>query len=221
MKRTRKSTSKWLPMMILGAALLLIPSHADAQKRTVRGKSKTTVRQLPNPPSVPTPLNVRERHIKDLLYFPYGCLPSTVDNKDKAMDALTEAFGTYEAINNLYIGLHISQEYDFTYRDASIGVVYVDWYDNRHWYNFYLNTKAEADQLYNQLVKDIKNVGIPLTNDRVYGGMSNRRNPISIFKWVYVSPPTLIKEADTSNIHGEDAVGLYTVELGVYKRAAR
>ena len=72
-----------------------------------------------------------------------------------------------------------------------------------------------------ELVKDIKNVGIPLTNDRVYGGMSNRRNPISIFKWVYVSPPTLIKEADTSNIHGEDAVGLYTVELGVYKRAAR
>ena len=60
--------------------------------------------------------------------------------------------------------------------------------------------------------------GIPLTKDKVYGGMSNRRKPVSIFKWVYVDPPVKVKEASSANIETADVVGMYKVELGVYKK---
>ena len=68
------------------------------------------------------------------------------------------------------------------------------------------------------MVKDIQSAGIPLTKDNVYGGMSNRKKPISIFKWVSVEPPVKIKEASPSNIETADVVGMYKVELAVYKR---
>ena len=68
------------------------------------------------------------------------------------------------------------------------------------------------------MVKDIQNVGIPLTKDKIYGGMSNRKKPVSVFKWVYVFPPVKVKKPGPSNIEPEEAVGKYKVELGVYKR---
>ena len=68
------------------------------------------------------------------------------------------------------------------------------------------------------MVKDIQNAGIPLTKDKIYGGMSNRKRPISIFKWVYVATPVRVKAADSTNIESADVVGMYKVELGVYKR---
>ena len=64
----------------------------------------------------------------------------------------------------------------------------------------------------------MQGAGIPLTKDTVYGGMSNRKKPVSIFKWVYVATPVRVKEASTSNIEAADVVGMYKVELGVYKR---
>jgi hypothetical protein len=70
-------------------------------------------------------------------------------------------------------------------------------------------------------VKDIQNAGIPLTKDKVYGGMSNRKRPVSIFKWVYVSTPVKVKEPGSTNIEPEDCVGMYNVELGVYKRKVK
>ena len=76
----------------------------------------------------------------------------------------------------------------------------------------------EAGKFYNSLVKDIQCAGIALTQDKIYGGMSNRKRPVSIFKWVYVSPPVKVKEASPSNIETEDMVGMYKVEFGVYKR---
>ncbi len=68
------------------------------------------------------------------------------------------------------------------------------------------------------MVKDIQSAGIPLTKDKIYGGMSNRKKPVSIFKWVYVVPSVKVKEAGPSNIETEDVVGMYKVEFGVYKR---
>jgi hypothetical protein len=83
---------------------------------------------------------------------------------------------------------------------------------------FFFSSKNEADQFYNNMVKDIQNVGIPLTKDNIYGGMSNRKKPVSVFKWVYVFPPVKVKKPSPSNIEPEEAVGKYKVELGVYKR---
>jgi hypothetical protein len=68
------------------------------------------------------------------------------------------------------------------------------------------------------VVKDIQSAGIPLTKDNIYGGMSNRKKPISVFKWVYVNLPVKVKEVCPVNIETADVVGMYKVELGVYKR---
>ena len=48
--------------------------------------------------------------------------------------------------------------------------------------------------------------------------MSNRKKPVSIFKWVYVATPVKVKEVGPSNIETAEVVGMYKVELGVYKR---
>ena len=124
-------------------------------------------------------------------------------------------------MDNIYPGLHASGAFDFTYRDVTIGLCFYDWSDDRTWYDFFFKTKKEADQFYDHMVKDIQSVGIPLTKDNIYGGMSNRKKPISIFKWVSVQPPVKIKEASSVNIETEDVVGMYEVELGVYKRKQR
>ena len=97
--------------------------------------------------------------------------------------------------------------------------MYIDWLDNRTFYRFYLNSKAEADKFYATMVKDLKAAGIPLTFDKVYGGVSNRKHPVSIFKWVYVDKPKKITSDDLCcNINLPKNVGQYMVEVGVYKR---
>ena len=209
-------------MLLLSAAIFLMPSSADAQNRTGKKRAKTTVRKTVGTalraPSSPTSLDVKERTIKDLLYFPFGCLPHEVNTPEEAREQLTEVFGSFEKING-YEGLHINGAYDFTYRGMPIGLCYADRYnDNRQWYLFYFDSKAEADRFYAIIVSDIKGAGIPLTKDKIYGGMSNRTRPVSIFKWVSVAPPEMVKGADESNIHHADVVGMYVVELGVYKR---
>ena len=209
-------------MLLLSAAIFLMPSSADVQNRTGKKRAKTTVRKTVGTalraPSSPTSLDVKERTIKDLLYFPFGCLPHEVNTPEEAREQLTEVFGSCEKING-YEGLHINGAYDFTYRGMPIGLCYADRYnDNRQWYLFYFDSKAEADRFFTIIVNDIKGAGIPLTKDKIYGGMSNRTRPVSIFKWVSVAPPEMVKEADESNIHHADVVGMYVVELGVYKR---
>ena len=172
-------------------------------------------------PAAPTPIEYRERTISDLLYYPFSCITTPLTTtKEKAWQVVTDTFGSCEDING-YVGLHANGSFDFTYRDITIGICYSDWLDDRTFYFFFFNTKNEGERFYNQLVKDVQDAGIPLTRDKIYGGMSNRTRPVSIFSWVYVNTPELVKAADESNIHHEDVVGMYVVELGVYKRAKR
>lgn len=209
-----------LLVLLTGAFFLFAVTSADAQnrrKRTTTTKTTKTKTSITKPAS-PTALSVKERTIKDLLFFPYGCLTNKISNPDEAKVVLNDTFGGFEDVNNVYQGFHANASYDYTYRGVPIGLCYADWFDNRHWYDFYFDSKTEAQQFYNNLVNDVKKAGIPLTKDTVYGNMSNRKNPVSIFKQVYVDAPVLVKEADRSNIQLESAVGKYMVELGVYKK---
>ena len=168
-------------------------------------------------PAAPTPIEVRERTIQDLLYFPFSCISDPMPTQELARQEVENTFGICETINGSP-GLHASGAYDFTYRGVNIGLCFYSWYGDRTWYHFYFKTKNEADQFYNNMVKDIQSAGIPLTKDKIYGGMSNHKKPVSIFKWVYVVPSVKVKEAGPSNIETEDVVGMYKVEFGVYKR---
>lgn len=171
-------------------------------------------------PSAPSPRTTKARTIGDLLYFPYGCLTSDVNSKEKAQQALTRLYGRCETINGFYNGLHHDNtSFFYTYKGTPIGVAYIDWLENRTFYDFYLNSKAEADKFYATMVKDLKAAGIPLTYDKVYGGVSNRKHPVSIFKWVYVDKPKKITSNDLGgNINLPKNVGQYVIEVGVYKR---
>lgn len=189
-------------MMLAAVALFFSPSSMEAQLRK---------------PVSPTPLDIKERTIKDLLYFPYGCLPDNFKSAEEARQKLVDTFGICESVN-LDPGLHNSDAFDFTYRGTPIGVAFGDWMYNRQWYSFYFDSLEEAKAFYNNLTNDIKKLGIPLVRDKIYGGVSNRNHPVSIFKWVYVIPPIVIKEADESNIHTQDVVRKFMVELGVYKK---
>lgn len=209
-KTMKTSITRTITMLLTGVLLLSIPVSANAQKKAVSKKLQQ--------PSSPSSIDKQERTINDLLFFPYGCLSSTISNADEAKVALESTFGTSEKVNNIYIGLHNSSSYNYTYRGVPIGLCYIDWFDNREWYEFYFDSKAEAQQFYTKLANDVTNVGILLTKDKIYGGMSNRKRPISIFKWVYVTPPTMIKEVVGNNIHLADVVGKYVVEFGVYKK---
>lgn len=202
----KTSITYTITMLLTGAFLLFSPVSVNAQNKKLQQ------------PSSPSPIDQQERTIKDLLYFPYGCLSSTISNADEAKAMLENTFGTSEKVNNVYLGLHNSSSYNYTYRGIPIGLCHIDWFDNREWYEFYFDSKAEAQQFYTKLANDVTNVGILLTKDKVYGGMSNRKRPISIFKWVYVTPPTMIKEVVGNNIHLADVVGKYVVEFGVYKK---
>ena len=168
-------------------------------------------------PAIPTHIDVKERTIRDLLYFPFSCINAYMPTKETAWQEITDTFGTCETIN-MNPGLHASGAFDFTYRGVTIGICFYDWYDNVTWYDFFFNTKAEADQFYNNLVKDVKGAGIPLTPDKIYGGMSNRKKPVSVFKWVSVETPVKVKEVSPSNIETADVVGMYKVEMGVRKK---
>ena len=109
-------------------------------------------------------------------------------------------------------------DYDYTYKGAFIGVSYHDWYDNRQWYEFYFDTRAKAQQFYTTLTTDLRQAGFPMVKDKIYGGMTTRNQSVALFKEIYVFQPNLIKKADPSNVHREDVVGKYVVELGVYWR---
>ena len=196
------NVSKWLLIV-----LLWLPVSSVAQNRVGTLKA----------PSAPTPIEVRERTIRDLLYFPFSCISDPMTTRELAWQVVENTFGTCEAINGSP-GLHAGGAYDFTYSGVAIGLCYYSWYGDRTWYDFFFSSKNEADQFYNNMVKDIQNVGIPLTKDKIYGGMSNRKKPVSVFKWVYVFPPVKVKKPGPSNIEPEEAVGKYKVELGVYKR---
>ena len=194
------------PLQWLLAALLLVPATAGAQnlKR----------------PAAPTPLDVCERTVKDLLYYPFACINAELTTLEEAQRQVTSAFGTCEMVNG-GSGIHNGDNFNFTYRKVPIGVAYFDHYDNRMWYAFYFDTKAEADRFYSLLTADVKKAGIPLVADKIYGGLSNRKQPVSIFKWVYVHTADKVKEANSSNINRPETVGKYYVELGVYKRRLR
>lgn len=185
----------------------------------VTSLSQNRMRTLKAPPA-PTPIEVKERTIQDLLYFPFSCITTPMPNQEVARQEVINTFGTCESIN-INPGLHAGAAFDFTYNGVAIGDCYYSWYDDRTWYDFYFRTKREADQFYNSLVKDIQRAGIPITKDNIYGGMSNRKRPISIFKWVFVSPVVKVKEVGPSNIETADVVGMYKVEFGVYKRKSK
>jgi len=192
---------------LIAAFLLLSPLSAVAQQRGATLKA----------PTAPTPIEVRERTIQDLLYFPFTCIKADMSTRELAWQAIENTFGSCENINGSP-GLHANGSFDFTYRGVAIGLCNFDWMDDRAWYHFYFSEKSKADQFYNTMVKDIQGAGIPLTKDKIYGGMSNRKNPISIFKWVSVATPVKVKEADASNLETPNVVGKYKVELGIYKR---
>ena len=209
-------------LLLIGSFLLFSTTPVEAQSRNGKKRTSTVRRSsvtktLPQAPATPTPVGDTERTIQDLLYFPFTCLNAYMPTREIARQEVMDTFGTCENINGCP-GLHVGEAFYFTYRDVPIGMCYYDWFDDRTWYHFYFETKALADQFYNNLVKDIRGVGIPLSRDKVYGDMSNRSQPISIFKWVNVTAPVLLKEADPSNIDTEDVVGLYKVELGVMKK---
>jgi len=215
-----KSDNFWA-ILTLFACLLFTPASSLAQTKPAKTAQTPQVQQSAATliqPAAPTDLEIKERTIQDLLFFPYGCLPNTIANAEEAQNMLIETFGAYEPVNNIYYGLHRNGSFDYTYRGVPIGLSYIDWFDDRSWYEFYFDSKSEATQFYTDLTNDIKQAGIPITPDRIYGGLSNRKRPISIFKHVYVFTPQLIKKADPSNIRLENVVGKYVVEFGVYKR---
>lgn len=175
------------------------------------------VAQAQKTPAIPTHIDVKERTIQDLLYFPFTCINAYMPTREIAWQQVMDTFNTCETING-YPGLHAGESFDFTYRGVPIGICFYDWYDNRTWYLFFFNAKKEADEFYRHLVNDVQGAGIPLTQDKIYGGMSNRKKPVSIFKWVSINPPAKVKKVSPSNIETADVVGMYKVELGVMKR---
>lgn len=209
----------YLWTLLLGALLLLTTAPANAQSRTGKKRAvrKTSTTTPMKAPATPTPVGDTERTIHDLLYFPFTCLNAHMPTREIAWQEVTDTFGTCESINGCP-GLHAGDALDFTYRSVPIGMCYYDWFDRRTWYHFYFESKEEADQFYHQLVADIRHAGIPLSKDKVYGDMSNRTRPISVFKWVNVAAPEKITGAGPSNIETADVVGMYKVELGVMKK---
>ena len=192
---------------LIAILLLMLPALTMAQNSVDAQKT----------PAVPTHIDVKERTIRDLLYFPFSCISAPMTSLESSRQEVTKAFGSCETINGC-AGMHADEVFDFTYRDHLIGTCYYDWYDNRTWYHFYFSQKAKADQFYNNLVNDVQGAGIPLTKDKIYGGMSNRKKPVSIFKWVFVAPAEKVKAPGPSNIEPDAVVGMWKVEFGVYKR---
>ena len=215
-------TSLFRKMMavMLGLMLVCSPSTADAQNRKggrTQNAKRKTYKFVPKRPEDPTHYHVRARTLDDLLFFPYAILPSSVSTAEEARATLIEYLDTCEVVN-LSPGIHGGFDYDYAYKGASIGVSYHDWYDNRQWYEFYFDTRAKAQQFYTTLTTDLRQAGFPMVKDKIYGGMTTRNQSVALFKEIYVFQPNLIKKADSSNIHREDVVGKYVVELGVYWR---
>ena len=169
--KNRVYVSDALFALLLCIFMTFVPAISNAQKSA----GKLIV------PSCPTEIDVRERTISDLLYFPFSFIDVPMTTREHSYLVVTDIFGNCESVN-LCPGLHAGERFDFTYRDVPIGICYYDWYDKRTWYDFFFDTKNEADQFYNDLVSDIRSAGIPLTKDNIYGGMSNRRKPVPVFK---------------------------------------
>ena len=203
-KMTKRLLFDALFASVLGITALFMPAIAYAQK---------SVGKLIGP-SHPTQIEIRERTISDLLYFPLSCIETPMPTREQGMQVVTDIFGKCESINYCP-GLHAGASYDFTYRGVPIGIGSYDCFDKRSYYDFFFDTKKEADQFYNNLVDDVRGAGIPLTKDNIYGGMSNRKKPVSIFKWVSVDAPVKVKEVSPSNIETAEHVGKYKVELFV------
>ena len=90
-KKTMKTSVAYtITMLLAGIILLSFPVSADAQKKTVGKKLQQ--------PSSPSSIDKKERTIKDLLFFPYGCLSSTISNADEAREMLSSTFGTISSI---------------------------------------------------------------------------------------------------------------------------
>ena len=209
--------------LLLGAFLLLSSSTAEAQSRRTKKRTSTAVEKSPSKPTIkrkhstPTPVGDSERTIEDLLFYPFSCLNATFSSVEAVRQEIIDTFGSCESVN-LSPGLHYGDAFDFTYQGVPIGVCYYDWTNDRCWYCFYFDTKAEAMIFQVNLANDIRAIGIPLAWDKIFGGVSNRSKPVSIFKWVSITDPEFIKMADTSNIDTPDVIGKYKVELGVYKK---
>ena len=145
----KNTTFRLLPLLLM-ATLLLVSTSVNAQSRTGRRRAqttKTTISARLKAPAAPTPVSVRERTIQDLLFFPFASLPDNLDTREKAQEQLTATFGQCEFIS-LYPGLHAHDTFDFTYRDVPLGLAYYDWSDNRMWYFFYFEAKADAERFY-------------------------------------------------------------------------
>ena len=84
------NVSKWLLIV-----LLWLPVSSVAQNRVGTLKA----------PSAPTPIEVRERTIRDLLYFPFSCISDPMTTRELAWQVVENTFGTCEAINGSP-GLH-------------------------------------------------------------------------------------------------------------------
>ena len=221
MKTKKILRFRLMPVLVMMAAFLMVSLPADAQSRTGRRRAqtkRTTTSARLKAPATPTPISVRERTIQDLLFFPFASLPDNLNTLEKTQEQLTATFGQCESVSMLP-GLHAHDTFDFTYRDVPLGLAFYDWSDNRMWYDFYFEAKADAERFYRNLCNDIKNVGIPLTYDKIYGGLSNRTRPVAIFKWVYVNTPEKVKIIEGANTDSPHLKGWYKVELGVYKRA--
>ena len=116
---------------LLGIFMFFVPVNANAQNHVGNLSS----------PSSPTQIEVRERTISDLLYFPFTCIEDPMTTREQAWQVVTDIFGNCESIN-LYPGLHAGVVFDFTYRGTPIGICNYDWYDNRTWYDFFLKLKT-------------------------------------------------------------------------------
>ena len=210
MKTKKILRFRLMPVLVMLAAFLMVSLSADAQSRTGRRRAqtkRTTTSARLKAPAAPTPVSVRERTIQDLLFFPFASLPDNLNTLEKTQEQLTATFGQCESVSMLP-GLHAHDTFDFTYRNVPLGLAFYDF-----------EAKADAERFYRNLSNDIKNVGIPLTYDKIYGGLSNRTRPVSIFKWVYVNTPEKVKIIEGANTDSPHLKGWYKVELGVYKRA--
>lgn len=213
---------------LMTCAMLLVPhatfsqSKKGGQRARVTRKHTAVRKQTPliSRPNNVSPVDVKERTLAELLYFPLGCLSTDLRTFEEVYTEATNIFGTCERVN-LMPGFHHGQTFNYTYRDVPIGVCYYNPIYDEIWYHFYFDTKQEAQQFYTNLCNDLKQAGIPLAPDKIYGGLSNRNRPISIFKWVAAVPPAVAKVIEGSNITLPEAAGKYQVEFSIYKRNTR
>ena len=83
-------------VLLLSIFTLLMPAISSAQK---------TVGKL-HAPSSPTQIEVKERTISDMLYYPLSCIESPMPSREQAVQVVKDIFGSCENINNIYPGFH-------------------------------------------------------------------------------------------------------------------